>query len=679
MLVSNNNFLLKEVPAMSPLSRDYRSWWGEQYNYCKNGYWSSGKYMPGNLYFYINFWNILLNKTDRSKNKTLARPLLRDIEWEMSKLWMEARGFSRFSGQDEIIMVEKNPREILNTLYDKPQGIPLFENDSRNLMVIAGRGCGKSYMTSGMFLGHEFIFHDNSEIVVGAGDSKYSSTLLDKVKLGLNNLAGGVKLADKFYPSPFYKRTSGNWGLGTNVEARYKKKIGGTWVTKGSGSKIKHITFRDNHSAANGTRPSVLAFEEIGIFDNLIESHNSSKECMMNGSVKFGSAVYIGTGGDMKKGTVDAQKMFYDPEAYDMLSFRDDWEYKGKICYFIPGYKGLNQFKDVEGETNVPAAKNYLLEHREKLRNSKDKRVLHQEMQYRPLVPSEAFLMDSANIFPVGLLKDRLAKLESNTAYKDSAYIGDLVWTEDAKIRWRLNPDLQQLDFPAVGGNNTDGCVTIWEHPVENPPYGLYVAGTDPYDHDKSNTGSLGSTIIYKRFSNIDASYEWPVAEYTGRPKTANEYYENVRKLLTYYNATCLYENERKGMFQYFEYKQCTNLLRDQPLLIKDILKKTEVERGKGMHMNKALKDYGEILVRDWLLDEFDSGKSNVNKIMSIPLLKELVAYNEDGNFDRVIAFMMVMYHRQELHKIHVQERREVQTDGFWNKPLFSRNIKITY
>lgn len=679
MLQNVNNFLIKDLFPASPLSKEYRKFWVQQYDYCKNGFWSCGKYCPGHLYFYVNFWHIEKNKEVHSKHKTVGKPDLRDIEWEIAYSWLEARGFSRFSNQDESIRLEKTPREILNTIYSESQGDPLFENDARNFLVIGSRGVGKSFWSAGMVIAHEFLFYDNSEIVVGAGDSKYSSRLLDKVKFGFGYLPGSVKVGDRLYPSPFSKRFSGQWQTGgLGVTAIYKKKVGGTWVTRGSGSKIKHITFQDNHTAANGTRPSVFVGEEIGMWPNLIQSHNSSKECMMNGSVKFGSAFYLGTGGDMESGTVDAQKMFYDPHSYDIISFNDTWEYKGNISYFIPAYKGLNQYKDPDGNTDIPAAKKYLEATRERLKKGKDKRVLNQELQYRPLVPSEAFLMDTSNIFPVAALKERLTILETTPILRDASYIGELYWKENGKVGWRISEEVREIqDFPIVDSSNSEGCVVIWEHPNEICPYGLYVAGTDPYDHDKSNTGSLGSTFIYKRFTTVDASYEWPVAEYTGRPKTAKDYYENVRKLLTYYNATCLYENEKKGMFQYFEQKQCLHLLLDQPRLIKDIIKDSQVERGKGMHMTKGLKDYGEILVRDWLLEEFDAGQPNINKIMSITLLKELISYNDTGNFDRVMAFMMTMYHRQELHKIKVDSVLEDSKDKFWSKPLFQRPKRV--
>ena len=40
-------------------------------------------------------------------------------------------------------------------------------------------------------------------------------------------------------------------------------------------------------------------------------------------------------------------------------------------------------------------------------------------------------------------------------------------------------------------------------------------------------------------------------------------YNENVRKLLTFYNARLLFENERKGIYPYFTNKHCDYLLAD--------------------------------------------------------------------------------------------------------------------
>ena len=374
--------------------------------------------------------------------------------------------------------------------------------------------------------------------------------------------------------------------------------------------------------------------------------------------------------------------MFYNPDVYDMISFNDSWEDKGKISYFVPAYKGLNQFKDENGNTLEESAKKYLDNFRETLKKSKNSRsALDAELQNRPIVPSEVFLTRTGNLFPVADLLERLAELEVSNKERTHDYVGDLyVDSTSNKIKWKPNAKLTPItDFPLRGSDDLSGCVVIYEMPYEdsdgNIPYGMYLAGTDPYDHDDSTTSSLGSTLILNKLTNR------VVAEYTGRPETANQYYEKVRRLLRFYNAKCLYENERKGMYQYLEFKNQTHLLLDQPEIIKDVVQNSRVNRGKGMHMSKPLKDYGEELIKMWLLEPYENeGLLNLHKIRSIPLLKELIAYNDIGNFDRAMAFMMVMYHLQEVRKIKVDKEKKITTiydQGFWSKPLFSRKKKM--
>ena len=192
-------------------------------------------------------------------------------------------------------------------------------------------------------------------------------------------------------------------------------------------------------------------------------------------------------------------------------------------------------------------------------------------------------------------------------------------------------------------------------------------------DHDRSGTNSLGSTFIYKRFQSFEQYYDIIVAEYTGRPATAEEYYENVRKLLTYYNARLLYENERKGLFPYFTSKHSDYLLADQPGIISDIVGKSTVQRKKGIHMSVAIKDWGEGLIKEWLTTESSPGEKNLTKILSEPLLEELINYNDKGNFDRVMAFMMVMIYLQELHNVHVKEKKKIERNNrLFDTPIFS-------
>ena len=98
-------------------------------------------------------------------------------------------------------------------------------------------------------------------------------------------------------------------------------------------------------------------------------------------------------------------------------------------------------------------------------------------------------------------------------------------------------------------------------------------------------------------------------------------------------------------------------------------------------NMSKPLKAYGEELIKMWLLEPYENeGLLNLHKIRNVALLKELIAYNDIGNFDRVMSFMMVMYHLEETKKIKVEKERKVSTiydQSFWNKSLFSRKKKL--
>ena len=82
-----------------------------------------------------------------------------------------------------------------------------------------------------------------------------------------------------------------------------------------------------------------------------------------------------------------------------------------------------------------------------------------------------------------------------------------------------------------------------------------------------------------------------------------------------------------------------------------------------------------------WLLEPYETdGLLNLHKIRSVALLKELIAYNEVGNFDRVMAFMMIVYHLEEVKKIKVEKEKKVTTiydQDFWKKSFFSKKKRV--
>ena len=181
-----------------------------------------------------------------------------------------------------------------------------------------------------------------SQTLVGAIEAKYSSDLLSKAKFSLDHLPGEVAMQingeDKIFTSPLLPDLIGSWEAGAKSPLRDAL----------SGSSIVHRTFMDNPLAANGTRPTRAFLEEVGFIFSIqeilgaVEATQPNKE-----SNKYLPIYMLGTGGYTTTGTaLWLKEIFYNPEAYDCLSFHDEWENKGKIGYFLPATKGLTDFKE---------------------------------------------------------------------------------------------------------------------------------------------------------------------------------------------------------------------------------------------------------------------------------------------------------------------------------------------
>lgn len=719
---------LGKIPKLNPYSQKYKTYWKESKRKVVEGYWveheNEYKWIPPVLALYNNFWTIEMSKKgSKSQNKTKGTPRLRDIEWIKGFVWAAARGFSGFEKDEEYScnrilispdrdeFIDYAPEHVIKSIYKadgtlkeyKPAlpylyeykasnlGKPQFYNYAQNIADIECRNIGKS-MLGGCMVGHNFLTdgamdYDEllmlrsideepmSETLVSAIDSKYSTGLINKLKLGLDSLPGMIELGAEVFPSPLSKKYSGSFASGKHIISEYEKKKGDNWVKFGSKSRILHRSFGDNPFAANGTRPGFTIIDEIGFMGNLSEALGQLAECTTTDGRKFGTIWMTGTGGDMTSGATEAiKKVFYDPDANDCMVFDDIFENKGKIGFFVPAWMALDEFRDELGNVNKELAMRKLLREREKAANAKSKAPLYSLLQMKPLVPSEAFLVLEGNIFPVGELKEHLSNLESTQQKSDLGTNGWMHRDNNGKAIFKPDHDLVAADYPTKESDNPNGAVVIWEQPPEGAiPYGQYIAGIDPYDQDKASSSvSYGSIFIYKRFVNADQTYHLPVAEYTGRPEFATDFYEQCRRLLEFYDCKALYENQNTGIKTYFQVNQCLYRLHTQPTIIKSISPSSKVERGYGTHMTEQIKDEIEIMTRDWLKKEITPGVMQLTKIHSIPLLKEMISYNKQGNFDRVIAFMLCIMQNLEMHNIIVEQTRvEVSVENFFNRKLF--------
>ena len=462
----------------------------------------------------------------------------------------------------------------------------------------------------------------------------------------------------------------------------------GKQTEQGYMSSITGITLKNDPERIRGTRGKLVLWEEGGKFPGLSDAWRIEQPSVeTDDGVAFGLMIAFGTGGTEGASFTGLKELFYKPEAYNVLAFPNIWDDNAeqtKCGFFVPSWSNLESFDkdgnyvymDKDGNSLREKAIENLIEQRNKIKDGgASQQSIDRFISERPIKPQEAVLELGKNIFPRKLLMDQLTRIRTNTKLRNMKHVVDLNWDGNGQIIATEKKSGDITEYPLKNGDKPTGSIVIWEYPVKNPPFGLYIGGCDPYDHDDSFTNSLGSVFIFKRVKAGEAWNDVIVAEYSGRPDTAEEYYENVRKLLVFYNARLLFENERKGIYPYFTNKHCDYLLADQPdKIISEIFKDSKVQRRKGCHMTKQIRAYGEGLILEWLLEEYEPGHPNVERVYSEPLIQELIENDGVKNVDRVIALCMVMIYREELYQVKVSQSQEQNKQvELFEMPLFGQ------
>lgn len=616
-------------------TKDYIDYWDEQKRRRIEGYSVGGVRITGTHYGYLNFSRILRTvDVNGIKRKFLDFPSFYDMDWIYF-------------------------RELENA-----------RQENLGMIVAKARRKGFSYKNA-WIVANEFNLVRESISVIAAFNNDLADNTVGMVIEDLDFLNKNTAWVRNREPN---RRDF--------MKAQQKKTTGGTETWSGYKSEIHKITFKDDAFKGIGKSASLFVWEEAGKFPNLIDAYRFSEPTWKDGDQMIGMPIIFGTGGDMDKGTANFAEMFYNPEKFNLKAYDNQWDEgsEGRKCgLFIPDYLGRPPHITPNGVSKIEDAKNSELEVRAKmLANAKKKNDLDNYISQYCFSPREAFLVRKGNIFPSALLAAHLADIENKKHLKYLGEKGVLDLQPEGTVKFNVDDTLIPVSYP-IDPENEEGCVVIYERPSEpnKSPYGLYYATCDPYDMDQAESGSLGSCIIWKTFKNVDESYDLPVACYHGRPDKAKDFYEIVRRLVIYYNALLLYENEKRGLEWYFEEKKCLYLMKDQPFIIDKIIKNSTVRRPKGIHMVPAIKDQALLWAKDWLLDEDGEGRYNLTKIYDTFLLNQLIAYDDERNFDSVISFCLAILMKREMHNIIVKEKDDKAVDEFFTQKLFVGNPNL--
>lgn len=633
---------------------DYNKYWEQETDRCINGYTApDGEGITGYNYFYLNYSPIMRLKeeeyTDREGNLRKRRQRILEFPsfWDYDYYYFCAIEQAELEGKHMAVL------KCRQRGYSFKGGSMLV----RNYMLIPGS--------------KNFAIASEQKFLIGDG-------LLTKAWQIMDFLDKHTAWAKQRLVSTRMERTSGY-----KITDEFGKQ-----TEQGYLSSITGITLKNDPERVRGTRAKLVLWEEGGKFPSLLDAWRIEQPSVETDDGKaFGLMIAFGTGGTEGASFEGLKELFYKPKSYNVLSFPNIWD-EGRenteCAFFVPAYSNLESFDDdgnqvymdKDGNSYKEKAIQNLIDQRNKVKDGgASQQSIDRFISERPIRPAEAVLELGKNIFPRKLLMDQLTRIRTNKKLQSMKHIVDLEWDGNGQVKATEKPSGDITNYPLKKGDKPHGSVVIWEYPVKDPPLGLYIGGCDPYDHDDSFTNSLGSTFIFKRVRAGEAWTDVIVAEYSGRPDTAEEYYENVRKLITFYNARLLFENERKGIYPYFTNKHCDYLLADQPdKIISEVFKDSKVQRRKGCHMTKQIRAYGEGLILEWLLDEFEEGHPNVERVYSEPLIEELIENDGVRNVDRVIALCMVMIYREELYQLKVSSAKEQNKQvELFEMPLFSK------
>ena len=628
---------------------DYNTYWDRETERCLNGYVApDGDAITGYHYFYLNYCPIMKLKETQYTDRYGVQRTRRERIFDFPSFW--DGDYYYFNAIEEA------------------------ETLGKHMAVLKCRQRGYSFKGASMLV-------RNYELIPGSKNFAVASE--QKFLVGDGILTKAWQIMD------FVDKHT-DWSKQRLTATRMERVSGfkvkdefGKETEQGYMSAITGITLKNDPERLRGTRGKLVLFEEGGKFPGLETAWQIERPAVeTDDGVAFGLLIAFGTGGTEGAAFDGLKNMFYHPDAFNVLGFNNIWDDNAentKCGFFAPSYWNLEsedgKYMDKDGNSYQKEAAERLIEERNKVREGgASQEAIDRFISERPMKPAEACLELGKNIFPKKLLMDQLTKIRTNTKLANMKHIVDLAW-DNGKVVATEKKSGDITTYPLKKDDKPKGSVVIWEYPIPDPPFGLYIGGCDPYDHDESFTNSLGSTFIFKRVRAGEAWNDVIVAEYTGRPDTAEEYYENVRKLLVFYNARLLFENERKGIYPYFTNKHCDYLLADQPdKIITEIFKDSKVQRRKGCHMTKQIRAYGEGLILEWLMEEYEPGHPNLERIYSEPLLEELIQTDGVKNVDRVIALCMTMIYREELFQVKVAANKEENKQvELFELPLFSR------
>ena len=638
-------------------TKDFITYWDDQKNKCRNGIIViSGQktwYITREYYMWLNFLPIY-----DKEEKRFDFAKIRDAQYHMA-------------------------------LYES-----LAELHWKHAIILKKRQIASSYFHMAKFI-NQWAFEEGAVLKMGASlkdyiNEKGSWKFLTEYRNFLNEHTAWYRPAE---PDKV-----GSW------QQQIKVRMGGRDTYKGLKSTINIYSFEKDPTHGVGGPVTYFFHEEAGIAPKMDDTYGFMKPALKSGHMITGQFIAAGSVGDLDQ-CEPMKEYIMHPEENGFYGVQttliDKDGTPGITGLFIPEQWSMPPYIDKYGNSLVTEALEALEKEFEKLKRELEPAAYQLTISQSPRNIEEAFATRKVSVFP----PHHIAKQAQRIADKVYPYeLLELEYDATNKIVAKESGKLPINEFPVKrNSENKESVLVVWERPVKDPKFGMYYASVDPVSEGKSTTSdSLCSIIVYKTaiqvtkddgFGKVENFIEHDkiVATWCGRFDDLMKTHERLEKIIEWYNAWTIVENNVSLFIQYMisRHKQRYLVPKDQILFLKDLGSNSTVYqtygwKNTGVLFKQHLLSYGIQFVMEEIDQEVgEDGKIykttyGVERIPDPMIIKEMQAYHEGLNVDRLVTFCsLVAFAKVQQSNRGMMKRVEYTSENLENSQK-SYKLKVS-
>jgi len=631
---------------------------------------------------FINYW-------DDQKMKCRSGIIVKngDNIWYISREYYMWLNFLRIYDKEEKQFDFAKVRDVQYhmALYEL-----LAELHYKHSAILKKRQVASSYFHAAKLI-NKFWFENGAVLKMGASLKDYISEkgtwrMLTEYRTFLNEHTAWYRPSD---PDKVF-----SW------QQRIKVRISGRDTYKGNKSIITGTSFEKDPTTGVGGPCTYFFYEEAGIAPKMDLTYEYMRPAMQSGMITTGMFIAAGSVGDLDA-CEPLKLMVLQPDANDIYAVYSNLIDKdgtlGKTGLFIPEQWSMPPFIDEYGNSKVEEALAAIIEERIKWKHDLTPEQYQLRISQKPTNIEEAFATRKESVFPPHLISKQIQRIQDKEYPVE--YL-ELSRNAEGKIIDKPSRKIPIMEFPiSKKTEDKEGVICVYERPSKDPIFGMYYASVDPVGEGKTTTSeSLCAIYVYKnpvevikdegngKVSNI-IERDKIVASWCGRFDDLNKTHERLEMIIEWYNAWTVVENNPALFIQYMISKKKQRYLvpKDMILFLKDIGANRNVFqeygwKNVGTLFRGTILSYGIEFLKEELDHETKTDGEivktiyGVERIPDIMLLKEMQAYQDGINVDRLVAFCsLVAFAKVQQSNRGLAKRIEVIEQKLDNSQKFSK------